>query len=712
MPTKQKSRGAKKGAKTQTKVVVKTGVKTSTLVALAWAVAFASMGMAASAVTPTPAKHLIGSFTETVHVLQSDYIASTNPTHIKTHKVKREGRFAFYIQTAKKSAQVKNRRYAFSLINYPQGSEPANNTTVPSSATITQLARRAQWGIATKLSWTPPTAQRTSYVDIIGFTGVANSRGQVVQADDYAIIRLKLQEPETPSARNTISVVKNIAFADRNSSNPTGVANQTNVKIASFIIQGSRSEAVDITRVALKDAPNGPVVGANFQNLKIMRNNTPIGHTIGTLNNGVSTNPYTFDPSPALRIARDESFIVDVYADIKSNPTTSATLLNPVIAVDAIYATGFDTGSDSSNESDVNLQTGYIVNNGTLRVTVDANTPVSQQLVMGSTRVPLATFQITAGIAEPVNLDEIVISDLLRGEARDLATLKNIRLVDEQGAQMGTTIGSLYAIGSSTAFARFNFVNGPETIAAGQTKRFTVEADITNFLESGVPKTGQQHQIFLAAYDYDPQTSGNQPSIRASGAASGASLGQNAITYGEQESVNTGQHANTMTIYRTKLGLRWAADTPSRAVNGASEQTVAKIVVSNTANVGSYDATLITLDVTLNGTFRHTEPRRVRAYKDAIVSANQVAENTWAAGSTYEGSTGFESSNRIFNDTLIAAGASRTFIITADTTDATINSRLTVRVNQGQVVWSDGILTNIKEVNSIPLSPEVQTLTY
>jgi len=277
---------------------------------------------------------------------------------------------------------------------------------------------------------------------------------------------------------------------------------------------------------------------------------------------------------------------------------------------------------------------------------------------------------------------------------------------------MGTTIGSLYAIGSSTAFARFNFVNGPETIAAGQTKRFTVEADITNFLESGVPKTGQQHQIFLAAYDYDPQTSGNQPSIRASGAASGASLGQNAITYGEQESVNTGQHANTMTIYRTKLGLRWAADTPSRAVNGASEQTVAKIVVSNTANVGSYDATLITLDVTLNGTFRHTEPRRVRAYKDAIVSANQVAENTWAAGSTYEGSTGFESSNRIFNDTLIAAGASRTFIITADTTDATINSRLTVRVNQGQVVWSDGILTNIKEVNSIPLSPEVQTLTY
>src|SRR3989339_1969995 len=69
MPTKQKSRGAKKGAKTQTKVVVKTGVKTSTLVALAWAVAFASMGMAASAVTPTPAKHLIGSFTETVHVL-------------------------------------------------------------------------------------------------------------------------------------------------------------------------------------------------------------------------------------------------------------------------------------------------------------------------------------------------------------------------------------------------------------------------------------------------------------------------------------------------------------------------------------------------------------------------------------------------------------------------------------------------------------------
>jgi hypothetical protein len=135
------------------------------------------------------------------------------------------------------------------------------------------------------------------------------------------------------------------------------------------------------------------------------------------------------------------------------------------------------------------------------------------------------------------------------------------------------------------------------------------------------------------------------------------------------------------------------------------------------------------LDITLaNKGIVNTSVRAVKVYKDSITTANKVASTNWGApnattfvpsaqfGISADGgpqgpsTSGFEKLGNGFTDVVISQGTMRTFIINADTTDATTLDLLSFSVAQGQIQWSDGASYVINSVQDLPLAP--RTLSY
>ena len=539
----------------------------------------------------------------------------------------------------------------------------------------------------------------------------------------------------------TVTVAKNNAFGSRSSSNPTGVANGGSVRIASFTIAAGGGEAVDITQIVLQDVDATSQVGDNFQNLKLVKNTdgTQIGVTIANADTSGTQSSYTFTPSPALRLGKSDVLVLDVLADIKSSPQDSAMLLggsttvnttagtSGVILVDGVTATGVDTGSDASSSSNLNqaTQVGYIAAQGNLNAVIDSDSPVATQLVLGATGVDLAKFKFSANSSESLTIQTLAFN--MDATTAATSVLKNIKLINSSGQQIGPTIGGLTAETASTsAFVKFD--NLTLNIPASQSAVLSVRADLASYLEAGLSTTGQALTITLEAGavaagvgngDYDPDTTGAQTSIVVIGNQSGNSLSGTDVDY-SSSTTDADQNGNQMTLYRTKLGVAYASDSPSGSSTGSGEQTVAKVAVSNTANVGSYDATLALLNFTLGQTgISNTADRVARVYKDSVLSANQLATTTWDLTATSAifsfsspSGSGFEDNQTTtgFTDLTISAGTSRTLVVTLDTTDAGTNDRLSFQISAGQITWGDGVTTSITTVNDLPLL--AKTLTY
>jgi len=168
--------------------------------------------------------------------------------------------------------------------------------------------------------------------------------------------------PSEPAAQPTptnfppyIEVEKNTAMADGSSDHPTGMVNQTNVKIASFVIIGGGGEATQISQIVLQDMSTTYYASYYFRNLKLMHNTDQFGSTIGKPQDGATmVQTHTFQ-TPAIIINPGERYVVDVYADIKNQPLLGAA---PILGV--FYVTGkgvvSKTPSNWSDEKGLTLQ--------------------------------------------------------------------------------------------------------------------------------------------------------------------------------------------------------------------------------------------------------------------------------------------------------------------------------------------------------------------
>ncbi|MBI4812717.1 hypothetical protein HY798_04790 [Candidatus Falkowbacteria bacterium] len=533
----------------------------------------------------------------------------------------------------------------------------------------------------------------TVHADLVT-PGAANATGQTTLTS----ITSTAQTGRTLTvAAGTASAVKNTAFANRSSASPSGTVSATNVQIASFIITAGAGEAIDVTQIVLAD-DSTTEMGDNFQNLKIMNGTTQIGSTVSSLN--TTAGNYTFTPSSAIRISAGQQYIVDVYADIKSSVADSATALAPVIKFGSLTATGVNTGTSASYDpTDIALQTAYISAQGNLTITLDTDSPLAQQLVMGATDQTLAKFKLAADAAEDINITKLVLNNLMT--TAGTGTIKNIKLYDGT-TQVGQAVTPTtdYATTTYGAFSGISL-----TITRNSNKIITVKGDVTSSDAGGT--SGSTHE--LSVY---PTYDGTNEPVTATGASSGQSITSGYLDIGGTTDVQV--RGNQMTVYKTKVTVAFAADTPSGASVGGDDMTVAKINITNSANTGNYSANIAALNFAISQTdISNTADRELKIYKDSISSGNLLVTTNWvAAGNQNFGDTAITDAG--MTDVEISAGATKLFIITMDTQNAGTNDKLSVNMAAGDIIWDDNTDTtgtdDIATVDSLPLTPK--TLTY
>ncbi len=592
-------------------------------------------------------------------------------------------------------------------------------------------------------------------------TGTSNAKGKTSLT---AISTPNISGRTVTVASGALSASKNTSLSDYTVSRPLGVSGSTGVRIASFTLTGG-AETSTITGVTIlddADSTSDTVTLADyFLNMKLKHGTTQLGSTTGTLTDTDATT-YEFSFSPAVSLGVGETYVIDVYADIKSSPGTlshinSDDVTGPVV-LSKVTGTGVVTSSDTSYDTDVYGQLLYIATNGMLRVTAAADTPTDTQMLLGSTDQVMAKFKLAEeSNAEDVLVTKFVVADNITQNTaapfNATGTLRNLKLYN--GATLLGTIASLdgttYNTGIPLAvFDLSGLADGGLLVTKGSNVTLTVKADLTPWAEGGT-SSGTHKLIVLGGAsstaalgggpcgtpslrasvgDWDCTTAGFDDAVVATGKGSGFDISQtnaaatSGLVIGASSGATSGfAMGSVMDALRAKLTVAHASDAPSGLQTKNAEATVAKFVFTNTSP-GGYTATLklLNLDVNQSGV-SITAGRVLKMYKDSIGSANELATTTYLAADSATVNlidTYFMDDN--FTDVEIAANSSRTIIVTLDTSDSSIGANDTLSVGiqtAGQVVggnlippmlWSDGAATLLTECNSLPLTGK--TLSY
>ena len=535
---------------------------------------------------------------------------------------------------------------------------------------------------------------------------------------------------------------KNAALANYTGSRPLGVTGSANVRVGSFVITGG-AEASDVSQIVLKDdvdeTSDGVTLKDYFDNLLIKHGDTMLHSSALSLTDTDATT-YTFNLSPSVTVGVGETYVVDVYADILSSSGTATSHLNDddtdgAIIVDQVVATGKDTGTTTSDTaSDPKLQRLNIATNGSLRVSIDGDTPTDDQLVLGSTAQTLAKFKL----AEESNAEDILIKKFIVADTISIntavpyastGTLKNLKLYN--GTTLLGTVASLADTRNSTSpLAEFDLTGlaaGGFKVSKGSTVVLSLMADMTPWLEGGASSSTHRATIFNS--DADLTTAAQDDYVDAVGLGSGFAISTTNATAtsglvigpttgSAQEQVN----GNVMDALRTKLSISYSDDagkvSPSGTQTKSSEQTVSIFKISNTANVGGYEATVKLLNLDINSSGISIAASRVlKVYKDSVDSSNQIATTTIANGSANSGYIDTAMPDSAMTDITVSAGASRYVYVTLDTNDSSIGANDTLSigiqtaavvgeaaVENSPVIWSDGAALTLTEVRGMPLT--------
>jgi len=364
-------------------------------------------------------------------------------------------------------------------------------------------------------------------------------------------------------------------------------------------------------------------------------------------------------------------------------------------------------------------------------ITIASNksTPLGTNVLMGSVDEALALFDFTASNQEDITLQDLVVSFHLPNAAT--SSVRNIRLYDQLGIQIGSAVGSLESQGTST-FAHAKFHNINFKVQKNKTETLTVKADIATYDQ--LPLSGVRFQPVILTSDTDItalNSSGKklehsqvsfQTQVRgnvADGTIEDELLGKEKFL-----PVPGNVEANQFIAYRAKMILQWAPQSPSGMTSPSSAQVVGKVVVSNLSNSGDYTASLQTLNFSLTSSIVNQSERSLNIIRDAFTNRPLATTNfnpLFLEGqSSFNTSTGF--SDPDFPDVDIAPGVNKFFFITLDTTEAVANQTLGISIpawntysqrnpRQIGVLWTEGVVRNIvAHGNTLPL--EYKTLSY
>jgi len=513
----------------------------------------------------------------------------------------------------------------------------------------------------------------------------------------------------------TVTVIKNQSFTDRSTTLPTGVSNASNVKIGSFVIIGGAGEAVNVSQVVLFDDGDYEL-GQDFQNLVLKDSDgNQIGTAISSLNTTASS--YSFTPATAIRIEAGSQKAFDIFADVKGSPTNAGAAAHAGACVASISATGVNTSASADYGSaacNVVLQQSYIAANGSLTITAAADTPVAQQMLLGSTGVELAKFKLAAGAEEDINVTQFVVEDDMStafaasGNKNATGTIKNLKLYN--GSTLLASV-SAFDPTENTATPNAVFTGFTLTVPKDQNVTLTVKGDLASYVDGG--KVSSSHRVFLPVLYTCGSTCPTTDPITAVGAGSGFSISSTALDISANTDARV--NGNYMDMVRAKLSLAHAADTPSGAATLGTEATVAKFIATNSANIGNYSLNITRMNFAISSSGNDiTSASTLNVYKDSISTANLLVTTDYSTVMTTYLDTELPVFTGSSGSLEVASGSSRTIIVTLNTSVSGLSSTDTLSVGMSQaadIIWNDGVSgISYYTVDSLPLTGK--TLVY
>jgi len=372
-----------------------------------------------------------------------------------------------------------------------------------------------------------------------------------------------------------------IAYTGVSTGGGTVTAGTNSVLVASKTITVGNS-AVNLKSV--KYTVVGSVNFADLKNVKLMLNGSQVGTTLTSVSSD-GTAVFDLSASPA-RIGTGAS-VLDVYADVAGSPNRTMTwqILRPydVVVVDTQYNTGI-SASITGTLVAMNIQQGQITT-GVASDTPSGNIPTS------TSNVTLAKFTVYAS-GEPVKIKFLDVNLTQAGSANDWATaanvnndIQNIRVVDDQGQQVGNTITTV--------------TGGPDsgqcTLAASTIScHIGTSASPINYI---VPANTTR----VLSVKVDIQSGNDVTSLQATLPGNTSNL-EGQISF---QSANTGAaNGSTLTVVTTPLTVAInAAFAAPTYVAGATNVKIASFVITATSAQGArinsmnFDKDLFALDI-------------------------------------------------------------------------------------------------------------------
>ncbi len=245
-------------------------------------------------------------------------------------------------------------------------------------------------------------------------------------------------------------------------------AGQKNFTVGQFSLLG-QNQTVQVR--SLKFTLIGSANASDVTNFSLWNGGTQIGQTVGVANG----NEVVFDLSTLpLQLNAGQNVVLTVRADIMGGVNRyfqmSVQRNYDVVAHDMQFNMGvlptLNTGSFPMNLSYVNI------NAGSLTVTRSTSSP-STYLLPGGTNQTVATFDMTAN-GEAVRLTAANIG-LTLGGTLNLSHLSNLKLVDDQGQQIGTTQSTISNTSTAASYSNLNYI-----IPANTTRKVSVVVDVSS----------------------------------------------------------------------------------------------------------------------------------------------------------------------------------------------------------------------------------------
>lgn len=529
-----------------------------------------------------------------------------------------------------------------------------------------------EYSVQFQMFWTGSPAQ----IDLIsnGTTDRYFGRLTISARSSLTVSVIPVAGTRERQDKGHVSVLKNTAMADNTSFVPSGVVGSAYIRIGSGALSTDSIERFYFPSLTLASNLPAGVLGRVFRDMKVVDaiSNAQVGSTEMHLGDETT---FRFGHTVV------SGLYFNVYASVSYDalPEDLAALnsaTNGTLRVRPVPAVSMETDRTLSSQGDVDLQKVYIAEHGSLTVTLEADTPSEQQVVMGSTGVEVVKVRLQAGTEEDVQVSEQFLSGLmLISEATPLGgTFYNFRLY--QGT---TQVGPTSNFGHQSVAP---FMGTDLVIPRGTSISVRGVADVSTSANATSGATG----VFGFLPDYDPETPGDQPSIVARGLTSGASIPVRFGRSGDEPVLG-----NKITVYATKLAIQAASDNPHGRVytEGADDQVIAKVVVSNPANADNYSSLMtgLVFDVTTGGMSiaAGQSSIQLRLYKDIVASANLIGEMAWVEGD-------FSRFENLAVET--ASGASHTFILTMDTNYLVMDpsgAALSVSMLENGIAWQDNV---------------------